>query len=155
MVCRSAGLPLWLPLGGKKGACIPVVAFVGLLAFSGLLCASAAEPPEDDERIVRGQILDQDGKVVPRAIVHLKNLATREGFSVVTDKEGRYRFNGVDMKADHEVYAEWRQQKSRTRSISQFDTRPLVIVNLTVKPPKKSESSDEKDSRDKDKDESG
>jgi hypothetical protein len=84
------------------------------------------------KRTVLGQVLDENEKVVASAIVHLKKLGSGEEWSVVTDKEGRYQFNNVDMKTDHEVYAEQGDRRSRTRTISQFDTRTRVTVNLQL-----------------------
>jgi len=103
------------------------------LLLGGLAVAGAQAQP-DAKRLLRGQVLDEDGKLVENAIVHLKNLTTREQLSVVTDKEGRYRFNDVDKKNDYEIFAEWREQKSRTRKVSQFDTRAVVTINLPLEP---------------------
>ncbi|MFQ5723339.1 MAG: carboxypeptidase-like regulatory domain-containing protein [Terriglobia bacterium] len=124
----------------------------GLAAALGLLLgvlAGAAQ--ESDTRIIRGQVLNQEGKPVALAIVHLKNATTDEQWSVVTNKEGRYQFNDLKIKHDYEVYAEWRDQKSRTRKISQFDMRPLLRVTLKLKPTEKpkEEKKDEEPEKDK------
>lgn len=97
-----------------------------------------------EKRVVRGQVLDRDSKAVATAIVHLKNTTTKKQFSVATDKEGRYQFNDVDMKADYELYAEWQGQKSRTRKVSQFDTRAIVRVNLRLEPTEKNKPKKER-----------
>ena len=116
----------------------------GLLA--GLLLATAGQAQLDSKRIVRGQVLDQDDKAVATAIVHLKNTSSKEQFSVVTDKEGRYQFNDVDTKSDFEIYAEAGGRKSRLRKISLFDTRPIVRINLQLEPEKdKDKEKDEKE----------
>lgn len=106
----------------------------GLLA--GLLLAAPGQAQLDAKRIVRGQVLDQDDKAVATAIVHLKNNSSKDQLSVVTDKEGRYQFNDVDMKSDYEIYAELGGRKSRLRKISLFDTRPIVRINLQLEPEK-------------------
>jgi len=120
--------------------------------FCALLLAAVAAGAQQDKRLVRGQVLDADGKEVESAIVHLKSLSTSEVLSVVTDEEGRYRFNDVDKKLDFEIYAEWRDQKSRTRKISQFDTRDIVTINLSLEP---EEKSGEKDKSKEEKPQSG
>lgn len=106
----------------------------GVLA--GLLLAAPGQAQLDSKRIVRGQVLDQNDKAVATAVVHLKNISTKEQLSVATDKEGRYQFNDVDMKSDYEIYAERGEQKSRLRKISLFDTRPIVRINLQLEPEK-------------------
>jgi hypothetical protein len=113
-----------------------------MLAALAALLAGLGVAAQQETRLVRGQVLNENGKAVENAIVHLKNLNTRETLSVVTDKQGRYRFNEVDKKTDHEIYAEWRDQKSSTRRVSQFDTRDIVTINLSLQP---ADGSDEKD----------
>ncbi len=128
----------------------------GLAAAVGLLLvvlAGAAQ--ESDTRIIRGQVLNQEGKPVALAIVHLKNATTDEQWSMVTNKEGRYQFNDMKMKHDYEIYAEWRDQKSRTRKISQFDMRPLIRVNLKLKPAKKSKEEKKEEEAKKDEEDEG
>ena len=105
-----------------------------LLPVLAIVLAALSAGAQQESRLVRGQVLSEAGKTVENAIVHLKNLNTKETLSVVTDKEGRYRFNDVDKKVDHEIYAEWRTQKSRTRKVSQFDTRAIVTINLSLEP---------------------
>lgn len=128
----------------------------GLLLVLGALLGLGAAAQEGSKRIIRGQVLDENDKVVHPALVHLKNVSTEEQWSVVTNKEGRYIFHDVDIKHDYEVYAEWREQRSRARRISQFDTRPLVRVNLKLRPadePKEKQEKEEKDGeKDKEKD---
>lgn len=117
------------------------------LTVLAVLLAALTAIAQQEKRMVRGQVLDTEGKAVENAIVHLKNLSTRAVLSVVTDKDGRYRFNGVDKNIDYEILAEWRKQKSRPRRISQFDTRDIVTINLPLEP------AEEPDEKDKPKDE--
>ena len=105
-----------------------------LLPVLAIMLAVLPTGAQQESRLVRGQVLSEDGKTVEGAIVHLKNLNTKEVLSVVTDKEGRFRFSDVDKKIDHEIHAEWRQQRSRARKISQFDTRDIVTINLPLEP---------------------
>lgn len=125
---------------------------VRLLAVLAVLLAALTGVAQQEKRLVRGQVLDEEGKAVENAIVHLKNLNNRAVLSVVTDKDGRYRFNDVDKKIDYEIFAEWREQKSRTRRISQFDTRDIVTINLPLEP---AGESDEKDKSKEEKKEPG
>ena len=109
---------------------------VSFLLAASVLVGGGTLAQQSSTRRVLGQVLDENNKAVENAIVRLKNLSTKKELSVVSDKEGRYQFNDVDMKVDHEIQAEWRQQKSRTRKVSQFDTRPKVTINLPLEPPK-------------------
>jgi len=104
------------------------------------LWAGTAWAQESTTRTVRGQVLDENEKPVERAVVHLTNLGTKKRLSVATDKEGRYQFNDVSRKDDFELMAEFGERKSRTRKLSQFDSRPLVFIHLKLEPAKEPES---------------
>jgi hypothetical protein len=104
------------------------------VVLAGLLVALTGHTQEDAQRVVRGQVLDENEKAVATAVVHLENTATKKRAGVATNSEGRYQFNDVDMKSDYEVYAEYQGQKSRTRKVSQFDTRKIVRINLRLRP---------------------
>ncbi len=116
----------------------------------GLGLGTAAQ--EGAQRVIRGQVLDENGKLVHLAIVHLKNATTEKQWSVVTSKEGRYVFHEVENKQDYEIYAEWQGRKSRTRKISQFDTRPIVRVNLKLKPAENGEEAEDEKEEEKNED---
>lgn len=116
---------------------------VAVVLMGGLVGMMAAA--QGGKRIVRGQVLDEKGETVAQAIVHLKNKETNDSITMVTNGEGRFQFNDVEIKRDYKIYAELKGKKSRQRSISQFDTRPIVVINLRLKPPKeKAEQSENK-----------
>jgi hypothetical protein len=49
-----------------------------------------------------------------------------------TDDTGSYRFSGLDPNADYEVHAEKDGAKSSTRTISSFDSRKEIDLNLKI-----------------------
>ncbi|MGH9788352.1 MAG: carboxypeptidase-like regulatory domain-containing protein [Candidatus Acidiferrales bacterium] len=114
-----------------------------LLAVAVAFWAAPLRAQESAARTVRGQVLDENERPVERALVHLTNLGTKKRLSVATDKEGRYQFNDVSRKGDFELVAELGERKSRTRKLSQFDSRSLVFVHLKLEPAKKKEEPDE------------
>lgn len=105
----------------------------------------ATQSQAASKRTILGQVLDENEKVVATAVVHLINLATKKQMSAVTDKEGRYQFNAVDPKVDLQLYAERGEQKSRVRTVSQFDARTRIVIDLKLEPAKKLEEKKEKD----------
>lgn len=115
---------------GRSQRVVVVVLLVGVVAATLAVVAGA----QDQKRTVRGQVLDEKGEVVAGAIVNLKNKQTDDTLTVTTGGEGRYQFNDVDMKADFKLYAEYKGQKSRERTISQFDTRSIAVYNLRLEP---------------------
>jgi hypothetical protein len=49
----------------------------------------------------------------------------------IVGQDGTYRFPGLST-ADYEVYAQYSDHKSGTRSVSQFDDRSQVYIDLRV-----------------------
>ena len=118
----------------------PLVPYA-ILALLLISLIASAQPAA--KRTVRGQVLDENDKAVAGALVHLTNLSSKERFSVVTDKEGRYQFNDVSRKSDFEVTAEQAGKKARPRRLSQFDPRDIAVFNFKLEPP--SENAEKKD----------
>jgi hypothetical protein len=116
------------------------------VALATVACvALGAVAQESTTRTVRGTVLDENEKPVERAIVHLTNLGTKKRLSVATDKEGRYTFNQVSRKDDFEVMAEAGERRSRSRKLSQFDSRALVFIHLKLEPAREKESREKKE----------
>ncbi len=116
--------------------------------FLLVLCLwPACEAQAQRTRIVKGQVLDENGQTVEGAIVRLKDKKSGKEISVTTKKEGRYQFNGISLKNDYRLYAIHEKKKSRERGVSRFDTRPLLRINLKLEPPKEEKKEDKKDRR--------
>ncbi len=99
--------------------------------------------------MVKEQVLDENGKPVASAIVRLKDKTTKKEVSMTTNQNGRYRFNNVKLRSDYRIQAEKAKQRSRSRGISQMDTRTEIFMHLRLQPPKepaeKKPSKEEKD----------
>jgi len=79
-------------------------------------------------------LLANSGKArpVPAGVVFLKNMRTNTIRSYISDETGNYRFSGLDPNADYELHAEKDGAKSQTRSISSYDSRKDIILNLKL-----------------------
>lgn len=119
-----------------------------VLVLALVLCGASAAA-QGGTRVVKGQVLDENGKPVAGAVVHLKDKTTKKEVSVTTDKNGRYQFNSVKLRSDYRIQAEKAKQRSRSRGISQMDTRTEIFMHLRLQPPKepaeKKQSKEEKD----------
>lgn len=114
----------------------PFIAFLLLLLpVLALAAAGQAAAQTKETRIVRGQVLGENGKAVEGAIVRMKEKKSGKETSVITGEEGRYQFNHVDMKTDYRIYALHEKKKSREKSVSSFYNRPIVRINLKLQPP--------------------
>ena len=58
------------------------------------------------------------------------SLADRDFYIVGPD--GTYRFPALSTAVDYEIYAQYKGHKSETKSVSQFDDRSQVYVDLKV-----------------------
>jgi Carboxypeptidase regulatory-like domain len=83
-------------------------------------------------RTVRGVVADKSDNPLSGSVVFLKNVRTNSVRSSYTDDTGSYRFSGLDPNADYELHAEKEGAKSTTRTISSFDSRKDIVLNLKI-----------------------
>jgi hypothetical protein len=99
-----------------------------------LSVAAHAAPDKKDKqqgRLLYGKVLDQRDNPVVGAIVYLTNTRTHAVKTYIVGQEGTYRFPGLST-VDYEVYAQYNGHKSDTKSVSQFDDRSQVYVDLKI-----------------------
>jgi hypothetical protein len=102
--------------------------------FLALSVAAHATPDKKEKqqgRLLYGKVLDQQDNPVAGAIVYLTNTRTHAVKTYIVSQEGTYRFPGLSM-VDYEVYAQYNGRKSDTKSVSQFDDRSQVYVDLKI-----------------------
>src|SRR6266700_436507 len=106
------------------------------LAVVLLLCAAVAaaqdKKHEAQLRTVRGVVSDKSESPLSGSVVFLKNVRTNSVRSSYTDDTGNYRFSGLDPNADYELHAEKEGSKSQTRTVSSFDSRKDIVLNLKI-----------------------
>ncbi len=76
--------------------------------------------------------MDKDEAPVETAVVYLKNAHTQDIITHLSDKDGTFRFSGLDLNVDYEIHAEKEGMTSATRSISNFDTRKEFVLTLKL-----------------------
>jgi hypothetical protein len=107
------------------------LALITLMVFSVVaLFAQAKHEPE--LRTVRGTVVDKQETPVESAVVYLKNARTQDITTHISDKEGTFRFSGLDLNADYEIHAEHEGWTSPSRSISNFDNRKEYVLTLKL-----------------------
>jgi hypothetical protein len=113
-----------------KGALVVAV----VLLLVGL--ASAASPPSDKKndntRLLTGRVIDHQDSALPNAVVYLTNTRTRAVKTYIVGPDGAYRFPSLSPNIDYEVYAQYNGRKSDTKTVSQFDNRQTVNINLKI-----------------------
>jgi hypothetical protein len=105
----------------------------GLLLLVLSVAAHAAPDKKDGAqgRLLYGKVLDQQDNPVAGAIVYLTNTRTHAVKTYIVSQEGTYRFPGLST-VDYEVYAQFNGHRSDTKSVSQFDDRPQVYIDLRI-----------------------
>lgn len=106
---------------------------VGLPGGTGPFAPSAAHAQNFGQRVVSGYVLDAGSTPVVGATVFLKNLKTKSIRSFTTVEAGKFHFAQVSMLEDQELWAEKGGKKSPVKSVSSWDTRKEVPIELKLK----------------------
>jgi hypothetical protein len=117
------------------GAVFAVLA-AGLVLFAfegGLVGPPAALAQNIGQRVVLGKVLDSNSVAVTGATVFLKDLKSKNIRSYTTEADGKFRFTGVNMAEDHELWAEKEGKKSAVKTVSTWDTRKEFECELKLK----------------------
>jgi hypothetical protein len=83
-------------------------------------------------RTLTGTVLDKSDKPVSNAVVYLKNTKTLAIKTYISQNDGTYRFPELSLNSDYDVYAEKQGDKSKTKTLSQFDDREKPNINLQI-----------------------
>jgi Carboxypeptidase regulatory-like domain len=104
------------------------LALLSLASFAG-----AQEAKHESQlRSLHGIVSDKADTPIPGGVVFLKNTRTNAVRSYIADDTGNYRFSGLDPNTDYELHAEKDGAKSPTRTISSFESRKEMVVNLKI-----------------------
>jgi hypothetical protein len=108
------------------------LALLMLMAFATTALFAQGKGRESELRTVRGTVVDKQETPVDSAVVYLKNVRTQDITTHISDKEGQFRFSGLDLNADYEIHAEKEGWTSASRSVSNFDNRKEFVLTLKL-----------------------
>jgi hypothetical protein len=110
------------------------VCTLGLGLALGVSMAAAQDAKREAQlRTVRGIVSEKSSEnPVPSGVVFLKNTRTNAVRSYIADEEGNFRFSGLDPNTDYEIHAEKDGAKSTTHTISSFDSKKEIVLNLKI-----------------------
>ena len=124
----------------KKAKALLAVGLLGL-AFAVLLSAPVAAAPqlfgrdpkkEDKTRLLTGKVIDGSDSPLPNAVVYLTNTHDHSVKTYIVGPEGTFRFPALQPTIDYEVYAQFDKRRSHTKTVSQFDNRTQVYIDLKI-----------------------
>ena len=103
--------------------------------FLLLLLACAATLPHSlaqSARVVQGMVQSTNDQPQPNAVVYLQDQKSLEVKTFITEADGHYRFGQLSSDADYQLWAEYKGRKSKTRTISSFDSKKEFNFNLKI-----------------------
>ena len=108
-----------------------------LLLFSAFALAAPRpqfgnRPKTDNTRLLTGKVMDHSDNPIPNAVVYLTNTRTRAVKTYIVSQDGTFRFPSLQPNTDYEVYAQHDGHKSDSKTVSQFDDRAQVSINLKI-----------------------
>lgn len=107
--------------------------FAALLFSLVASLATGQDPKKESQlRTVHGVVLDKSENLVSESVVYLKNDRTNVVRTLYTDNSGKYRFSGLDPNTDYEVYAQKDDSQSANHTITSFDSRKDITLNLKI-----------------------
>ena len=105
-----------------RATCLGLATFLTIVPAALIVAPAHAAAPAT-ERVVQGEVTSKTGAPVNGAIVYLKDSKTTSVKTYITDAAGHYRFGQLSQNVDYEIWAESNGERSKTRSISSFDSR--------------------------------
>ena len=103
-----------------------------LMALGAVSSAAFDKKEKTIGRLLMGKVLDTHDNPLPDAVVYVTNTRTRTVKTYIVSSDGSYRFPALSSAVDYEVYAQYKGRKSDTKSLSQFDDRSQVYLDLKI-----------------------
>ena len=92
--------------------------------------ATATKVPQ--LRVVEGMVCGKSGTPIQGAVVYLQDTKSLAVKSYLSDDQGRFHFRQLSMNLDYDLWAELNGKRSKTKSISQFNSKPDVKYRLKL-----------------------
>jgi|SRR5208282_3473611 carboxypeptidase family protein len=119
----------------KSAVAVVACALLVVVGIVALASNASAAPDKKDKsvgRLLFGKVLDPRDNPLPDAVVYLTNTRTRAVKTYIVNSDGTYRFPALSTATDYEVYAQYKGHKSDTKSLSQFDDRSQIYIDLKI-----------------------
>ena len=85
------------------------------------------------QKVVQGKVLDDSDVAQPGAIVYLKSAKSDAIKSFIATEGGAYRFGQLASDTDYSLWAELHGKKSATKTITAFDSKKDIQIDLHLK----------------------
>lgn len=103
-----------------------------VVALSGIPAHPQSERDRSQLRSVHGLVLDKSQNPISNGIVYLRNMKTNNIRTHISDSQGHYQFSGLNPNVDFQIYAEYKHHKSSRHTISSFESRQDIQLDLVI-----------------------
>jgi hypothetical protein len=108
-----------------------------LSIFLLMACVASQQPAiaqslAQSVRVVQGMAQNSEGQPQQNAVVYLQDQKTLEVRTYITETDGHYRFGQLSSDVDYQLWAEYKGHKSKTKSISSFDSKKQFNFDLKI-----------------------
>ena len=114
----------------KRASAVLLVLF--LVGLGTVVEADKKDKSGTSARVLTGKVTDRQDNPLPNAVVYLTDTRSRGVKTYIVGPDGTYRFPALSPNIDYEVYAQYNGRKSDTKTVSQFDNRSQVNINLKI-----------------------
>lgn len=107
-------------------------AAIGLL-FVCLLAAAVVVAQSNTVRSVEGKVYSAQSGPLGSAIVYLQDTKTNNIKSFISTQDGSYRFGQLSSDIDYQLWAEFKGKKSDRKTLSSFNSKKTLVIDLHLK----------------------
>lgn len=83
-------------------------------------------------RTIEGMVCSKEGAPIQGAVVYLQDSKSLAVKSYLSDAQGQFHFRQLSMSADFDLWAELNGRRSKTKSISQFNSKTNLNFKLRL-----------------------
>jgi hypothetical protein len=101
--------------------------------FLALMCGLALAQKKPTTKTLQGRVFGSGDTPLSGAIVYLEDSKTNDIRSFISTDDGSFRFGQLSLDTDYQVWARYKTAKSPTRTVSSYDSRTEVTIDLHIK----------------------
>jgi Carboxypeptidase regulatory-like domain len=98
-----------------------------------LLLAAGATAQNAKYKTIDGKVLGNGDAPLPSAIIYLQDSRSNNIRTFISTQDGSYRFGQIAPDQDYTLWAKYKDAKSPTKTISAYDSRQQLTIDLHIK----------------------